>query len=38
MNGNGKYEWPDGNIYEGEYQNDMKTGKGIYYCNEKCYR
>ncbi len=29
MNGFGRFEWPDGKIYEGEYVNDKKEGFGI---------
>ena len=28
MNGKGKYTWPDGNEYEGEYINDKREGQG----------
>ena len=28
MNGKGKFEWPDGRIYDGEYKNDKKEGHG----------
>lgn len=28
MNGIGKFLWPDGYYYEGEYVNDIKEGKG----------
>jgi hypothetical protein len=27
-NVSGKYTWPDGKIYEGQYLNDVKHGKG----------
>lgn len=30
MHGKGKYTWPDGRSYDGEYVNDKKEGKGIY--------
>lgn len=30
MNGKGKFCWPDGRYYEGDYQNDLKHGYGIY--------
>lgn len=29
MNGNGKFEWPDGKVYEGQYKMDKKEGFGI---------
>lgn len=29
--GRGRYEWYDGRVYEGEYQNDMKHGYGELY-------
>ena len=28
MQGRGIFKWPDGRIYEGEYWNDKKHGKG----------
>jgi hypothetical protein len=28
MNGTGIFRWPDGRIYEGEFVNDLKQGKG----------
>ena len=30
MNGKGKFEWPDGRIYDGEYKNDKKEGHGVF--------
>ena len=30
MHGNGKVEWNDGKIYEGEYENDKKHGFGTF--------
>ena len=30
MHGKGKYTWPDGRIYDGEYVNDKKEGEGVY--------
>jgi hypothetical protein len=30
MNGYGRYEWPDGRVYEGDYVNDKKEGQGIF--------
>jgi hypothetical protein len=30
MNGEGKFEWPDGRKYEGGYKNDKKEGHGIF--------
>ena len=30
MNGKGKYTWPNGSEYVGEYVNDVKQGYGIY--------
>lgn len=27
-NGRGKYKFPDGKIYDGEYSNDKRHGKG----------
>jgi len=39
MNGKGKYYWPDGNIYEGDFVNDIKEGSGtLYIPNGKIYR
>jgi hypothetical protein len=28
MEGNGKFKWPDGRVYMGEYKNDKKDGYG----------
>ena len=28
MNGKGKFNFPDGNTYEGDYQDEKKHGKG----------
>ena len=28
MHGKGKFTWPDGKTYEGDYFNDKKTGSG----------
>ena len=28
MHGNGIYKWPDGNIYKGEYKNNIREGEG----------
>jgi hypothetical protein len=30
IHGLGRYTWPDGRSYEGEYVNDQKQGYGIY--------
>lgn len=30
MNGMGRYEWPDGKFYEGQFVNDKMHGKGVY--------
>jgi hypothetical protein len=30
MHGKGKYTWPDGRIYDGDYVNDKKEGEGVY--------
>ena len=30
MDGKGKFEWPDGRFYEGEYKMDKKDGYGIF--------
>jgi hypothetical protein len=30
MNGNGKFTWPDGKQYDGEYVDDLKEGTGIF--------
>jgi hypothetical protein len=30
MHGKGRFTWPDGRKYEGEYQNDLKHGTGIF--------
>ena len=30
MHGKGKLEWPDGRVYEGEYEYDKKNGFGIF--------
>ena len=30
MNGFGKFEWPDGRKYEGNYKNDKKEGYGVF--------
>jgi hypothetical protein len=30
MHGKGKFTWPDGRKYEGEYINDKKHGFGIF--------
>lgn len=31
MHGRGKYVWKDGKMYDGEYENDKKSGFGIFY-------
>ena len=28
MDGKGKYTWPDGRVYEGDYLNDKRHGNG----------
>lgn len=30
MHGNGKYEWPDGRKYDGQYEDDLKHGYGVF--------
>jgi len=30
MDGHGKFEWPDGRIYIGDYKEDKKDGEGEY--------
>jgi hypothetical protein len=30
MDGEGKFTWPDGRIYEGEYKDDKKEGYGTF--------
>jgi len=30
MHGVGKYVWPDGRSYDGNYENDKKHGHGVY--------
>lgn len=29
MHGAGRYEFPDGSVYEGEYRNDRRDGNGM---------
>ena len=29
--GKGKYEWPDGTKYDGEWKDNLKNGQGIFY-------
>ena len=37
-NGKGRYQYPDGSVYEGEYKNDKKHGKGKFlYSNGDTY-
>jgi hypothetical protein len=31
MNGHGKFIWPTGKFYEGEYLNNKKHGYGVFY-------
>jgi len=31
MEGKGIFKWPDGRRYEGDYRDDKKEGKGIFY-------
>jgi hypothetical protein len=31
MHGYGEYRWPEGGKYIGEYDNNIKEGKGIFY-------
>ena len=31
MEGFGRFEWPDGRRYEGEYIDDKKEGKGSFF-------
>jgi hypothetical protein len=39
IHGLGRYVWPDGRIFEGEYKDDQKEGFGIYTFNDgKMYR
>jgi hypothetical protein len=28
MNGKGKYTWPDGAVYDGDWKDDIKNGEG----------
>ncbi len=28
MNGKGKYTWPDGTVYDGDWKDDIKNGEG----------
>lgn len=37
MHGKGKFLWPDGKFYEGEYKNDKKDGYGKYFWDGKSY-
>jgi hypothetical protein len=37
MHGKGKFTWPDGKFYEGEYKNDKKDGYGKYFWEGKSY-
>ena len=38
MNGKGKYTWPDGGFYEGDYINNVKEGNGRFkWANGKIY-
>ena len=30
MEGKGKFDWPDGRRYEGQYTDDKKEGHGIF--------
>ena len=30
MHGRGKYTWPDGRVYEGDYLNDQRHGNGVF--------
>ena len=39
MNGKGKFSWPDGRKYEGEYRNDLKNGYGqMFWPDGKAYQ
>ena len=39
MNGKGKFNWPDGKIYEGDFVNDIKEGTGtLFLPNGKIYK
>jgi len=31
MEGYGTFTWPDGRRYEGQYADDKKEGKGVFY-------
>jgi hypothetical protein len=31
MEGEGVFKWPDGRKYEGEYVDDKKEGRGVFY-------
>lgn len=31
MHGRGLYKWKDGKYYDGEYENDKKSGFGIFH-------
>ena len=38
MDGYGMYQWADGRIYQGQYQNDKKHGFGVYqWIDGRCY-
>ena len=38
MNGNGIYTYPDGSKYEGDWEDNKKHGKGIYYYNNELWK
>eukprot|EP00747_Dinoflagellata_sp_TGD_P054634 gnl/TRDRNA2_/TRDRNA2_149124_c0_seq1.p1 gnl/TRDRNA2_/TRDRNA2_149124_c0~~gnl/TRDRNA2_/TRDRNA2_149124_c0_seq1.p1 ORF type:complete len:119 (+),score=13.23 gnl/TRDRNA2_/TRDRNA2_149124_c0_seq1:97-453(+) len=31
MHGEGRYKWPDGRVYEGQYVRDFKEGEGSFF-------
>jgi hypothetical protein len=31
--GSGKYQWPDGRVYDGEWSNGKRNGRGVYVKN-----
>ena len=35
MHGKGEFYWPNGSIYRGQYENDLKHGQGIMIYNQE---